>query len=271
MRLPGRFHHGPGRRRGAGGGVPDRLRPARCAPRPRDRSGSAGARVDLHRRGVSAHVCVVDVLPDPDRGDRRLRGGVGVLRRRVQGVDPRQPQGRGHRGRCGQPAAVAGLVGLRPACRVRHRPGPGPLPAGQAAGGTGGAVRPRQLLGRGVLHRPGRRPGPGRDVVPGAGRDAGPRHHREAAGRAVRRAGGGVSAAGAAALRPADLHPGEGAPRLPRRGRPGVVLGAGASDRLTPGRPRRLASWSSSTPPGRGWPVGEDPSAAAARWPVHRP
>ena len=33
---------------------------------------SAGARVDLHRRGVSAHVCVVDVLPDPDRGDRRL-------------------------------------------------------------------------------------------------------------------------------------------------------------------------------------------------------
>ena len=90
---------------------------------------------------------------------------------------------------------------------------------------------------------------PRRDVVPGAGRDAGPRHHREAARRAVRRAGGWVSAAGAAALRPADLHPGQGAPRLPRRGRPGVVLGARASDRLTPGRPRRLASWSSSTPP----------------------
>ena len=29
VRLPGRFHHGPGPRRGAGGGVPDRLRPAR--------------------------------------------------------------------------------------------------------------------------------------------------------------------------------------------------------------------------------------------------
>ena len=42
VRLPGRFHHGPGRRRGAGGGVPDRLRPARPAPRPRDRAAVDG-------------------------------------------------------------------------------------------------------------------------------------------------------------------------------------------------------------------------------------
>ena len=73
------------------------------------------------------------------------------------------------------------------------------------------------------------------------------------------------------ALRPADLPPGEGAPRLPRRGRQGVVLGAGASDRLTPGRPRRLPAGQALLHRRRGWPAGEDPSAAAARWPVHRP
>jgi hypothetical protein len=61
------------------------------------------------------------------------------------------------------------------------------LTAGQAAGGTGGAVRPRQVLGWADVHRSGRRPGPGRDLVPGEGRYAGARHHREAAGRNVRR------------------------------------------------------------------------------------
>ena len=129
--------------------------------RPGDRATAQGARADLHRRGVAAHVRVVDLLPDPGRGDRRLRGGVGVLRRGVQGAGPGQPEAGGHRRRRGQPAAVGGLVGLRPARRVRHRPGAGPLASGQAAGRAGGAVRPRQLLGRGDVHRPGRRPEPG--------------------------------------------------------------------------------------------------------------
>ena len=41
-----------------------------------------------------------------------------------------------------------GLVGLCPACRIRHRPGRGADPSGQAEGRTCGAVRARQLLGR---------------------------------------------------------------------------------------------------------------------------
>ena len=74
----------------------------------------------------------------------------------------------------------------RAARLVRHRADPDPLTARQA-GGTGGAIRPRQLRGRGVLYRPGRGPEPGRDLVPGDCRDAGARRHREAAGRNVRR------------------------------------------------------------------------------------
>ena len=67
----------------------------------------------------------LSLLADAGGGDRRLRGGVGVLRRRVQGPDPGQPEaGRRRRGR-GQPAVDRGLAGLRPALRVRHRHRPG--------------------------------------------------------------------------------------------------------------------------------------------------
>ena len=58
-------HHGAGRRRGAGGGVPDRLRPDGPARRPGDRAAAEGARVDLHRGAVAAHVRVADVTPRP--------------------------------------------------------------------------------------------------------------------------------------------------------------------------------------------------------------
>ena len=46
------------------------------------------------------------------------------------------------------PRFTAGLAGLRPALRVRHRRRPGPLAQGQAEGGAGGAVRARELLRR---------------------------------------------------------------------------------------------------------------------------
>ena len=47
-----------------------------------------GARVDLHRGVFAAHVRVVDIR-DHVGGDRlRLRGGVAVLRRRIQGPRP---------------------------------------------------------------------------------------------------------------------------------------------------------------------------------------
>jgi hypothetical protein len=39
-------------------------------------AGGSGLCVDLHRGLLPAHVRVVDLLPDPGRGDRRVRGGV---------------------------------------------------------------------------------------------------------------------------------------------------------------------------------------------------
>ena len=108
------------------------------AARPRDRTAAAGARADLHRGAQPAHVRVVDLLPDPGRGDRRLRGGVGLLRRRVQGADPGQPEAGGHRRPTRSTRGSShGLVGLRPARRVRHRPGPGPLTRRTSRGSSG--------------------------------------------------------------------------------------------------------------------------------------
>ena len=84
---------------------------------------------------------------------------MGVLRRRVQGPDPRQRlRGRGRRGR-GQPPVHRRLARLRPALRVRHRPGPGPVPERQAAGRAGHPLRAAQLLGRGAVRQPRRRAG----------------------------------------------------------------------------------------------------------------
>ena len=81
-----------------------------------------------------------------------------------------------------------------------------------------------------------------------AGLKADPRHHPAPPRRGVRRARSGLPAAGPGSLRPADLH-GEGAPRLPRRGRQGALLGP----RRVPGslhfRPAPTASSSSSTSP----------------------
>ena len=67
----------------------------------------------------------------------------------------------------------------------------------------------------------------GGGVVPGRGRDAHPRHHPGPPGRGVRRARGRRCCCRCPL--PYDVPvftPGEGAPRLPRRGRPGPVFGA---------------------------------------------
>ena len=189
-------------------------------PRRRDRAAAAGARVDLHRRAEPAHVRVVDLLPDPDRGDRRLRGGVGVLRRRLQGVDPGQPQAGGHRRRRGQPAAVAragwttpSTSGSAPTRRGSARPQDKPRVerAVQYVRGNFWAGETFTDLADAQAR-----------VEAWCRERAGMRVHgttAAASGRDVHRARGQLSAAGAGALRPADLHPGQGAPRLPRRGR----------------------------------------------------
>ena len=54
------------------GGVPGRLRPSGVAGRSRYRAAAQGARVDLHRGGVTAHVRLVDLRADVGGGDRRL-------------------------------------------------------------------------------------------------------------------------------------------------------------------------------------------------------
>src|ERR1022692_845969 len=68
---------GPGRRRGARRGVPGRLRVPGDAGRPGDRAAPEGARADLHRGVLAAHVRVAVVLPDPGHAHRRVRRGVG--------------------------------------------------------------------------------------------------------------------------------------------------------------------------------------------------
>jgi hypothetical protein len=50
----------------------------------RQGTASGGACADLHRGVFPAHVRVVDVLPNLDRGDRRLRSGLGFLPRCLQ-------------------------------------------------------------------------------------------------------------------------------------------------------------------------------------------
>jgi hypothetical protein len=71
---------------------------------------------------------------DPGRAHRRCRVGVAVLRRGIPGVGAGQCLGDRRRRRLGQPQVHRRLAGLRPALRVRHRRGPGPLAEGQTQG-----------------------------------------------------------------------------------------------------------------------------------------
>ena len=172
---------------------------------------------------------VADVPPDDRGGDRRVRGGVGVLRRRVRDGDPRQPVGDRRRGRCARAAVEPGVRRVRAGPRVRDRPGPGALAAGQAAGGAAGAVRAQLVLRRRDLRRSRRRATPGRGLVPRAGRAADPRHDPAAPRRGVRAS---RSSRGCGRRRPAlyDVPiyaTGEGPSRPSHRGRPGALLGPG--------------------------------------------
>ena len=149
------------------------------------------------------------------------------------------------------PTAHRRLAGLRPARGFATDPARVRPPAGQAAGRADGAVRARQLLRRGGLRRSRRRAGPGPGAGARAGRAADPRHHaRRARPRCSPRPRRALLLPAPAGPMTCRCSPGQGAPRLPRRGRQGAVLGARRADRAAPGRARRLASWSSSTTAG---------------------
>ena len=272
VRVPHRArHHGPGRRRRARGGVPARLRPAGAAERPGDR-----ARRRVHALIFTAVLCrhmfvwltYSQTLTAVIAGCEAAWGFFGGvfkvlipdnLKPVVTDADAVNPTPR------------AGLAGLRPARRVRHRPGQGPLAAGQAAGRAGRAVRPRQLLGRGDLRRPGRRPGPGRGLVrasgPGCGSTAPPQ----------RRPAEVFAELEAACLLPvpapydvADLHAGSRCTATSTSRSPRRCTRSPSSSSAATSTPAPTASWSSSTPPAGG-AAGQDPPPAAARRPVHRP
>ena len=76
---------GAGRRRRAGRRVAGRLRPAGLDRRPETRPAAGSCQALIFTAGASrGTVRVVDVPADHRGRDRRVRGGVGVLRRRVR-------------------------------------------------------------------------------------------------------------------------------------------------------------------------------------------
>ncbi len=157
--------------------------------RHRHRPAAEGARVDLHRGVVPAHVRAPVVLADPDRGDRRVRGGMVVLRWRIQGPDPGQSETRCHRCGPGEPPVVDRLVGLRATRRFRDRSGESPLPAGQTESRAGRPIRPRQLLRRRILRQHRLRAGRRHRVVHRYGGNADPRHDQRPPAGGVQRPG----------------------------------------------------------------------------------
>lgn len=110
----------PGGGRGAGSGGAGRFRPAGPDPRPRSGCASGGARVDLYRGLFAAHVRLPDPPPDPGGGDRRVRGGVGLFRRGVQGRHPGQSQAGDRSGRSHRAEVQRRVPGVRPSARFRH-------------------------------------------------------------------------------------------------------------------------------------------------------
>jgi len=117
---PFRGDDGAGGGRRAGDGVPAGLRLPGLAGRSGVRAAAQGARADLHRVLFAAHVRVAELHPDPGRVPRRVRGRLGVLRRRVPGPGSRQRPGDRRGRRRGQSPVHRRLAGLYAGQGVRH-------------------------------------------------------------------------------------------------------------------------------------------------------
>ena len=159
------------------------------------RAAAGHPRADLHRGVLAAHVRVADVLADAGGGDRRVRGGVGVLRRLLQGPGPGQHVSDRGRRRRGQPAAsrpagwttpsTAGSPPTRRGCEARR--------TSHASSGPSSMYGRTSSPARSSSTWPTRRPGPVRWCTE-RGRAAGARHDPGPPGAGVRRAGGGRAA-----------------------------------------------------------------------------
>ena len=126
--------------------------------------------LDLHGLLQPPPVRLADVPPDDRRGDQRLRGRLGLLRRDLPRRHPRQHEVHRHHGREHRAADQRHLHGVRPVEGLLHRRRPGGDPHRQATGRTRGALRAAQLLRRRGVRRPARLPGRGRDLVQHHGR-----------------------------------------------------------------------------------------------------
>ena len=219
--------------------------------------------VDLHGLLSPALLRVADAPPDDRGGDRRVRSGVGVLRRRVRHGDPRQPVGGRRRRRSAGASVEPGVRRVRPGPRVRGRPGPGAVARRTSRGWSGrcSSCAARSSPARPSSISPTRSAGPRR----GAGSGPGMRVH----GTTQRRPVEVFAAEEQPRLLPAPTAvydvpiyaTAEGASGPSRRGRQGALLGAGQPDRR-PGRGPRRPSAGADLPPR---PAGQGPSPPATR------
>ena len=177
---------------------------------------------------------------DRDR-DRGVRGGLGVLRRRLPRPHPGQHQGDRHDGRsAGAARRRSAFLEYAQARGFVDRPGARAARQGQGARRARGALRARRLLRRRDARHARAGARARRRVVSRGGRAAPPRPHPAPAARALRGRGAGGAAAGAdRAVRRAALGDAEGRPRSARPGRQGALLAADPLRRQDAARPRR--------------------------------
>ena len=149
-----------GRRLRAGAGGPGRHGLDDAARARRVRQAPALPRLDLHRGPLAPSLRLPGVPGDDRDGDRGVRGGLGVLRRRLPRRHPRQHQGDRRGGRPDRAEDHRRLPRVRAGARLRHRHDPRAPPEGQGARRADGADRARRLLRRRAAAHPRRRPRP---------------------------------------------------------------------------------------------------------------
>lgn len=228
---------------------------------------AAGQGVHLHARALALSLRLPDPPGDDGRGDRGLRGGVGVLRRCVRGADPGSHQSDRRQLRCAGPEAGRRLPRLQPGSRLPRRPDPREACAGQGPRRAKRPACPRRLLRRRAsgLARAGTR---ARAAVVPDGRWSAPSlAHAAPSARALR----GGRATGAAArtdraLRRAAVVRSEGGARSVRAGGEGALFAAARVGRPQAACSRRQPDRAVL----RSRRSGQDPSSPASGRPSDR-